>query len=249
MINSYQQYGQDGPVLVFLHYFGGAADSWQYVVAALKDDYRCICLNLPGFGGTPPLEKVSLAGMSRWVRAELRHLQLTEVTLIGHSMGGKIAVQVAIDEPDRIARLILVAPSPPSVEPMPESEKVRMLNHPDREEATRTVDGAIERTITSEQRQLAIETQLIVDPATWVWWIREGMNNDISQRAAQLTLPVRVLAATDDPAIPFETIQEEVVPYLQNSELITIDGVGHLLPFEVVEWVADQISGFVSSEA
>lgn len=248
MTTSYQQYGQDGPVLVFLHYFGGAADSWQYVVASLKDDYRCICLNLPGFGGTPPLEQVSLAGMSRWVRAELRKLQLTDITLIGHSMGGKIAVQVATDEPDRIARLILVAPSPPSVEPMPESEKVRMLNHPDREEATRTVDGAIERKITPEQRRLAIETQLIVDHATWVWWIREGMNNDISQRAARLTLPVRVLAATDDPAIPFKTIQEEVVPYLKNSELITISGVGHLLPLEVADWLADQISGFVSTK-
>ena len=46
--------GAGKPVLVFLHYFSGAAVSWQWVMKILQADYRCIALDLPGFGETAP---------------------------------------------------------------------------------------------------------------------------------------------------------------------------------------------------
>ncbi len=49
--NKILQWGNHGPILVFLHYFGGSAQSWRWVVEKLSDDYRCIAITLPGFGG------------------------------------------------------------------------------------------------------------------------------------------------------------------------------------------------------
>ncbi len=234
----------DSPVLVFLHYFGGAARSWQWVTEQLADDYRCVALNLPGFGGTPPLDPPSIAGMADYVRQETGRLGLTAFALLGHSMGGKIALQVAADDALRdqcVRQLILIAPSPPTVERMPEDEKERMLRHPDRDEAETTVENATQHALSTERQTLAVETQLEIDQATWRWWLQEGMNHSIADQVGQINVPITVLASDDDPVIDQEAIQQEVMKILPKAQLIRTQGIGHLLPLEDPEWVADQI--------
>lgn len=161
---SLQQWGTQGEALVFLHYFGGSAQSWQWVAEKLSRDYRCIAINLPGFGHAPAMETSSIAGFAEYVQKELDKLGLRSYTLIGHSMGGKIALQVAANAAKgTVQQIILVAPSPPTTEPMPAKDKERMLRHPNRGEATKSVDDAIKQALTEEQHSLAIETQLIVN--------------------------------------------------------------------------------------
>lgn len=89
------QWGERGETLVFLHYFGGSAQSWQWVAEKLSADYRCIAINLPGFGGAPALRTSSVAKFATYVEQELNKLEVDCYTLIGHSMGGKVAMQVA----------------------------------------------------------------------------------------------------------------------------------------------------------
>ena len=134
------QWGNKGEALVFLHYFGGSARSWKWVTEQLSDNYRCFAINLPGFGGTTPLQKSTIQGHADFVQRELKALGVDTYTLVGHSMGGKIAIQVAANAPKgTIKQLVLIAPSPPTTEPMPEDEKERMLHHPKRSEAEKTV--------------------------------------------------------------------------------------------------------------
>lgn len=235
------------PVLVFLHYFGGAARSWQWVIEQLKDDYHCVALDLPGFGGTDPLNSPSIEGMADYVRQETERLGLSSFILLGHSMGGKIALQVAIDDansspPDqRVQQLVLIAPSPPTVERMPDAEKERMLRHPNREEAETTVKNGTQRPLSAERYALAVETQLEIDEATWRWWLLQGMNHSIADRVGQINIPITVLASDDDPVIDQDTIQQEVMKVFPSAQLIRTQGIGHLLPLEDPEWVAKKI--------
>ena len=230
------------PTLVFLHYFGGAARSWQWVEDRLSNSYHCVALNLPGFGNTPPLGKPSINEFAQYVLRETQSLSLDTFTLIGHSMGGKIAVQAAADDPARrIERLVLVAPSPPTTEQMPSEEKERMLHHPDRGEAETTVDHGTVRELPPEQRALAVETQLEIDTATWRWWLLEGMNHSIADQARGVSLPITVLASDDDPVITPEAIQQEVLPVLPQAKLVRTQDIGHLSPLEDPDWVAEQI--------
>ncbi len=94
--NSIKQWGSNGETLVFLHYFGGSAGSWQWVAEKLKDSFRCISINLPGFGGTPALQAPSIQCYANYVQDQLSLLAVNNYHLIGHSMGGKIAMQLAI---------------------------------------------------------------------------------------------------------------------------------------------------------
>ncbi len=230
----------DNPAtLVFLHYFGGAARSWQWVTERLPD-YRCVALDLPGFGGTPALSAPSIEAMADYVRQETERLGLTKFTLLGHSMGGKIALQVAADD-RRVQQLVLVAPSPPTVERMPDDEKERMLRHPDQDEAEATVANGTYRPLPAERHALAVATQLKVDEATWRWWLQQGMNHSIADQAKQVTIPISVLASDDDPVITPETIRNEVMRVLPSAQLISTQEVGHLLPLEDPEWVANQV--------
>lgn len=244
-----QQYGNDGEVLVFLHYFGGSGKSWKWVTDKLSDHYRCSTLNLPGFGGSPAMDNPSIQGFADYVQKQLDLLGITIYTLIGHSMGGKIAMQIAInDSKELVKQLILVAPSPPTTEPLSDDEKKHMLNHPNFKEAERSVDRAIKHPLTEHQYKLAVETQLMSDEVAWRWWILQGMNHSIAEKAELLELPITVLASEDDPVMTSDVINQRVMPVLKQAKLITTSRVGHLSPLEAPEWIATQIRNIVHPE-
>lgn len=229
-------------VLVFLHYFGGSAKSWEWVINRLDKKYHCIAINLPGFGSSSPLEEPSIVNLAEFVELELKASEISNYILIGHSMGAKIALQMAAeDTKGNIERLLLIAPSPPGIEPISEKEKRRMLNHPDLTEAKRTVANITKLPLSNIQYQLAIETNLNVDNKTWRWWLNEGMNESIIELVKDLKLPITIINSEDDPVMTPKIIEERVLNILSSANVITTGKSGHLLPMEISDWIAEQI--------
>lgn len=243
--------GQGAPTLVFLHYFSGAATSWQWVISLLEADFRCVAIDLPGFGQAAPLDSPTLENYGEFVRETLSALGIDRYVLIGHSMGAKIALQVAasatVNAPQQV---ILVAPSPPTQEPMPEAERQRLLTHHSQEEnAATTVDSATRVALTPEQRSLAIHTHMIAADSAWRWWLQTGMHHSIAAGLDQVQMPVSVIASEDDPVIPFDVVQQEVVALLPQAQLVTLSGMGHLIPLEAPAKVAIAIRQQVQAAA
>jgi pimeloyl-ACP methyl ester carboxylesterase len=209
----------------------------------LRDEFRCIALDLPGFGEEPPLEQPSLDAYSNFVWEALSGLGVEQFILIGHSMGAKIALQVAASSVFKVPQqVILVAPSPPTQEPMPDEERQRLLtNHPSEENAATTLDQATRNTLTEEQRSLAIQTHTRAENSAWQWWLKQGMNHSIADQLENIRVPVNVIASPDDPVIPFDTIQQDVVDLMPQAKLIQMDGLGHLIPLEAPEQLAQTI--------
>jgi len=100
------------PALLMLHGFGASLHTWETWAETLSAHYRVIRIDLPGCGLSPP----DPSGMYTDARSEqlllalLDQLQLAQVTLIGHSIGGRIAWSFAAHRPERVARLVLIAP-------------------------------------------------------------------------------------------------------------------------------------------
>ena len=110
---AYREEGS-GPPLVLVHGSPGEGRSWGRVVPHLKERFRTICPDLPGYGGSDRLQVDEPAGRMAAMGAAVAHLveaMAAPVHLVGHSFGGNIALQAALQVPaDAIERIVLFEP-------------------------------------------------------------------------------------------------------------------------------------------
>lgn len=98
--------------VVLIHGFGGDLNNWLFTQPALAEARRVIALDLPGHGGSgKQVGAGDLPTLSAAVRAALAALEVTSAHLVGHSLGGAVAVQAALDQPGLAASLTLLAPA------------------------------------------------------------------------------------------------------------------------------------------
>jgi pimeloyl-ACP methyl ester carboxylesterase len=103
----------NGDPIVMLHGLGATKAEFLPTVPALAPGFRTIAVDLPGFGDSdkPFPAAYDARFFARWVKALLDALELDRVHLLGHSMGGRVALEVGMRHPDRIDRLVLMTPS------------------------------------------------------------------------------------------------------------------------------------------
>jgi pimeloyl-ACP methyl ester carboxylesterase len=100
------------PAVLMLHGFGSSLHTWEDWARGLEGERRVVRIDLPGFGltGSDPARDYSDARAVAVLAALLDGLGLAQVDLIGSSMGGRIAWRFAADRPERVRRLVLLAP-------------------------------------------------------------------------------------------------------------------------------------------
>lgn len=104
---------ENGVPLVLLAHLGATLDEWDpRFVDALARDRRVVAVDLPGVGGSTGRVPGTVAAMARDAEGFVAALGLTEIDLLGFSLGGFIAQQVALDAPDLVRRLVLAGTGP-----------------------------------------------------------------------------------------------------------------------------------------
>ena len=99
-----------GPVVLFIHGILGSQRQWAHLVDKMDDDHRVLLPDLFGHGeSAKPLGDYSLSSHAATMRDLLDHLGIERVTLVGHSLGGGIAMQFFYLFPERVDRLVLVS--------------------------------------------------------------------------------------------------------------------------------------------
>jgi pimeloyl-ACP methyl ester carboxylesterase len=99
-----------GPPLLLVHGLSGAWQNWLENIPHFSRSHRVIAVDLPGFGNSPmPPWKLSIPAYGRFLRDFCEKLGIASCALVGNSMGGFIATEVAITEPERVDRLVLVS--------------------------------------------------------------------------------------------------------------------------------------------
>src|SRR3954468_7456663 len=123
--------GSGEPAVVFVH---GLAGSWQNWLENMPHfaaaGHRVIAFDLPGFGGSDdPREKISIPAYGRLVDTLLDRLEVGPAVLVGNSMGGFIAAEVAIQFPARVQRLVLVSAAGLTVEHQRDERALAVLKY------------------------------------------------------------------------------------------------------------------------
>ena len=103
---------QDAPALLLLHGFGSSLQAWDVWSLKLEQKYRVIRLDLPGFGltGASPSDDYSEEKDLAILAHFADKLGLEKFSVVGHSMGGKMAWSLAASQPERVQALVLMAP-------------------------------------------------------------------------------------------------------------------------------------------
>jgi esterase len=125
----YQLQGQGSP-LIILHGFLGSLDNWRTVSRRLSDSYKVYSVDLRNHGESPHSDLMNYPIMAEDLLEFLDEHNLPEANLLGHSMGGKVAMQLATGYPDRVSKLIVVDIAPKAYPPFqrPLLEALRSLD-------------------------------------------------------------------------------------------------------------------------
>jgi len=238
-----ENYNKTRPSLVFLHYFGGSSRAWTEVVEQLADDYHCVAPDLRGFGASDSMpENYAVSDYADDVAKLISTLDIENYVLIGHSMGGKIALSLAARKPKNLRSLILLAPSPPSPEPIKEKERTKLLaSHGNRCVATDTFCKAAGKKLSGKVFERGVNDNLRTSEAAWRAWLEAGSREDISAEMEKIDVSVLVAAGANDEAMTPELLRREVVSRIDNALLVVLPEIKHLLPLEAPVEIAKLI--------
>ena len=108
---NFKSFGQ-GPPLVILHGLFGTLDNWQTLGKQWAEDYTVYLIDQRNHGRSPHLDTISYKEMAEDLAGFLESEWIHKCHLLGHSMGGKVAMQFALDYPDLVEKLIIVDIAP-----------------------------------------------------------------------------------------------------------------------------------------
>ncbi len=236
--------GEGGTALVFLHYFGGSSRTWGPVMGLLAGGSHCLAPDARGWGDSDaPPTGYTLAEMADDVAGLVAALGLTQYTLVGHSMGGKAAQVLAARCPPGLERLLLVAPSPLSPEPMTEEARAKMRAAWGDEDAAReTLKTIAKLPLGRAVEETVIADNLRASRVAWEAWADGGSREDLSALAARIEVPTHVLVGEADPVLPPDVLRGAVVGRIAGATLTVTPGAGHLLPLEDARAVAGWVT-------
>lgn len=230
--------------IVFVHGSGDSARAWDPVIARLPE-FTCVALDLPGHGAQverPGPAEMSVADYADRVRSELARRELSGVCLVGHSLGGAIALRLAVDHPSLVRRLALVGTG----------ARLRVL--PSLLEEARTSPESIGKTLTSlgfapGHEAHAADYQRASAPLAPGMTYRDlaacdrfDMMDDLG-RVAQPTL---IVVGEQDRLTPpkFAAFLRD---RLANATLVTVPAAGHFVNAEAPDALAAALRTFLST--
>lgn len=113
---NYKELGQGEPIII-LHGLFGTLDNWKTIATRLSEDYLVYIIDQRNHGKSPHTEDFSYPLMAEDLYAFMDDNWIQQATIIGHSMGGKVAMEFALEYPEMVNRLIVVDIAPQENEP------------------------------------------------------------------------------------------------------------------------------------
>ncbi len=233
--------------VVLLHGFGGTRRAWDGVVERLDGErYRPLALDLPGHGTEADHPRpITFEACVEYVLAQAPE----RFVLCGYSMGGRVALHVALAAPERVSRLVLVACSPGIEDPVERAARRQDDERLAGELESGPYEDFIEHWRTQplfaddppEVGRLAREDQRRNDPLALAAVMRglgTGTMQSLWGRLGELAMPVTFLAGARD--LKFRAIGERVARVCPDCSLLVVEG-GHGLPLENPAAVAEAI--------
>ncbi|WP_336049196.1 alpha/beta fold hydrolase [Streptomyces sp. CA2R101] len=237
-----------GPTLVFVHYWGGSAGTWDAVVERLPADRDTVRFDQRGWGSSRALPgPYGLDELADDLIDIVKGLGLDSFVLVGHSMGGKVSMLAAARRPAGLAGVALLAPAPPEPPASVTAEYRDSLSHA--YGSAPSVGQALDHVLTATPlagavRRAVVRDSLNSDEAARLEWPLRGIATDVTDAARSIEAPVLVLAGERDQVEPPDVLRRCLLPSVPRARFEIVPASGHLLPLEAPAEVAAALADF-----
>ncbi|HHY72588.1 MAG TPA: 2-succinyl-6-hydroxy-2,4-cyclohexadiene-1-carboxylate synthase [Bacillus bacterium] len=247
-VNYYVKVIGHGEPLLLLHGFTGSLETWDPFVEEWSRSFTLILVDIIGHGRTDHPEdfrRYDIEKVACDLKGILQHLEITKTSVLGYSMGGRLALSFSILYPEHVLSLILESSSPgleKEVERLTRSENDNLLaNQIEREGIRAFVDywGKIplfstqEKKLSEEEKQ-AIRAQRLQNSSVGLAGSLRGMGTGVQpswwDKLSEVRKPVLLLAGELDEK--FCHINQEMHKRLPNSKIFIINDAGHAIHVE-----------------
>lgn len=263
---AYADEGEGFPLL-FIHGLGSYLPAWQKNIPFLSKHFRCLALDLPGYGKSA--KEGFTAGMEFYadvVNSFLDKLQLQACYLVGHSMGGQVAIHTALKYPDKVKKLALMAPAGLETFSTEEGQQLMQWFAPDK--VFRADADIIEQNVKANFHRFPADARVLLqdrvgykscsDYRAFCQVVADSvaamLNEPVYARLDKLSMPVLMLFGRQDAYIPskllhpeltLEAMLQEVHNRMPNLRYHLIDTCGHFVQWEQAEKVNGYLLEFL----
>jgi len=256
--------GQGRPV-VMIPGLNSAASVWTETCAALQPGVQCHIVQLPGFAGAPAVATDNFqTGMRDRLLAYLDDRKLDKPVVMGHSLGGVLALQMAAEKPVRIERLVIVdslpflaglrGMTPEAARGMAAGMRQQMLGATKEqwEAGTRQGAGGMSRNPANTERVVA--WGLASDRATTAQAMSELWGDDLRPLLPKITAPTLVLGAwaayepMGSTLASTQAIFEAQYAGLKGAKVAMSQRGYHFLMWDDADWLVGEVKGFLAAK-
>jgi len=221
--------------IVFIHGLGGNHAMWLYQVPAFCDRFPVITVDLRGHGqSTDGDVDFSMADMARDIARLLRNLGVARAHMVGLSLGGMVAQQLALDSPVVVASLVLadtLAGAPAGAEALMR-DALRFIEESSMAAiAEARITNAFSDRVDPTMRDYLIDQVARNDKAAYVRAARAAFGFNSRERLGEISVPTLVIVGEDDRVTP-PVCSEELAAGIRGARLARIPGGGHITSME-----------------
>ncbi len=221
--------GESRSGILLIHGSGGNAEMWQKVIAGLEGRYECLAVDLPGHGGSEGSGSTRIDDYCAFLKDFLSVLGKKEIILGGHSMGGGIAQEFALEYPGAVRALLLIGTGgrlrvlPAALEMLRQMARGEIPPRFDpwgfAEKASKEVIAEGERQWAKTNSQVRYQDMLACDQF------------DVLSRLEQIRIPALILCGEEDRLTPLK-YSEFLQKKIPGATMETIPGAGHMVMLE-----------------
>ncbi len=246
--------GNGKQAIIFIPGFGCPGDVWKETLATYEKAYKCYTLTMPGFAGLPAEASPSFKGWEDEIAAYITQNKINKPIIIGHSMGGGLALAIAADHPELPSKIIIVdalpclaAMSNPAFKANSSFDCSAMVAR-----FTALTDSNFYKMQAYTMKQLmddtvhlkqAIQWTVASDKKTYAQMYCDFINTDLRDKIAAIKCPTLVLLessfATMKPAI------ETQYANLKAVRLVYANKGKHFIMYDDTDWYNQQLAAFI----
>lgn len=249
--------GKGNQSIIFIPGFASSGEVWNDTVTQFDKKFSCYVLTMKGFAGVKPLANANFKDWEKGIAEYIKDEKIEKPIIIGHSMGGGLAMALAADYPELISKIVVVdalpclaALSDPNFKSKENNDctsTINTLKAMSDEQFKQMQAGTIPRLVADPSMQeTVISWSMKSDRTTFAKMYCDFSNTDLREKIQTIQCPSLILL--ESYFVNFKPAIESQYKNLKNADMRYASKGLHFIMYDDREWYFEQLNNFLSSQ-